>query len=249
MFPASNLGRLKSYQVITANSAYTRDWIATRWRRPAEVVYSAVEPMGPPGSKKNIILNVARFQADVGDIHFKHQDTLLRAFHALRARTGSPWEMHFAGTIGSHSADRAYAESLREGAGADVHFHFDIPQAGLRELYRSATLYWHATGCGDPTGASPERQEHFGITIVEAMSAGAIPLSYDGGGPRETIGRAESGYLWAQPEELVAHSLALIGDPSRRAAMSAHCVERSRLFDKGEYLRRMDAIVDRLLAQ
>lgn len=249
MFPEGRADGLEGYQAITANSAYTQGWIAQLWQRPAEVVYSAVEPMGPPTPKENIILNVARFQADVGTNHFKQQDLLLEAFYRLLPQVDSPWELHFVGNIGSAFGDRIYAESLQRRARLPgVHLHFGVSQSALRELYRRASFYWHATGCSDPEGNNPARQEHFGMTILEAMSAGAIPLAFRGGGPRETIVHAASGYLWTHPDELLKYTRYLISNPLLRRAMSEQAIQRSRQFDKSQYLQRMDAIVSRLCA-
>jgi len=246
MFPEGEPQGLESYQVITANSAYTKEWILRRWGREAEVVYSAVEPMGPQVAKESIILNVGRFQADVGINHFKHHKLLLATFRKLQWQLDAPWDLHFVGTVGVTKGDRLYAETLRSRASSSrIHVHFGLAQDALRDLYRRATLYWHAAGFG---GGNPGRQEHFGMTIVEAMSAGAIPLAFRGGGPCETIAEGKSGYLWTSPTELLGRTRELIANPALRQRMSDAAVERSRQLDKRQYLLRMDAIVSRMLA-
>jgi glycosyltransferase involved in cell wall biosynthesis len=246
MFPEGSPQGLESYQVITANSGYTQEWILKRWQREAEVVYSAAEPMGPPAAKESVILNVGRFQADIGINHFKRHPVLLAAFRKLQWQLDEPWEMHFVGTVGATEGDRLYAEGLRSRASSSrIHVHFGIAQDALRELYRRAALYWHAAGFG---GGKPERQEHFGMTIVEAMSAGAIPLAFRGGGPRETIADGTNGYLWTSPTELLGRTRELIANSALRQQMSDAAVERSRQLDKRQYLLRMDAIVSRMLA-
>lgn len=249
MFPEGKSNGLEGYQVVTANSAYTQRWIAQFWGRASEVVYSAVEPMGPAAQKEKIILNVGRFQSDVGDNHFKHQDLLLKTFHRLQWEIDSSWEMHFVGTIGSQRGDRPYAEALgRRAVQPSVHLHFGLSQTDLRELYRRSALYWHATGYGDLARNNPARQEHFGMTILEAMSAGVIPLAFRGGGPCETIVHGTSGFLWTQPTELLEHTRNLIASYDLRQAMSGQAIQRSRQFDKSQYLQRMDAIISRIFA-
>jgi glycosyltransferase involved in cell wall biosynthesis len=249
MFPEGQADGLAGYQVLTANSTYTQRWIAQLWGRPSEVVYSAVEPMGPPTPKENIVLNVGRFQADGGNNHFKHQDLLLKVFLRLQWRLGSRWEMHLVGNIGPEQTDQTYAEGLqRRAAKAGVHLHFGLPQPDLRALYRRAAFYWHATGYGDSAEDNPSRQEHFGMTILEAMSAGAIPLAFRGGGPCETIAHGTSGFLWTEANELLDYTRDLTLNPERRQAMTDQSIQRSRQFDKHEYLLRMDAIISRMLA-
>jgi glycosyltransferase involved in cell wall biosynthesis len=249
MFPDGEGDGLEGYQVLTANSTYTQRWIAQLWRRPSAVVYSAVEPMGPPTPKENIVLNVGRFQADGANNHFKHQDLLLKLFRRLQWLLGGCWEMHFVGNVGWQPADRTYAEELqRQAVQAGVHLHFGLSQPDLRALYRRAAFYWHATGYGDPAGKNPSRQEHLGMTILEAMSAGAIPLAFRGGGPCETIAHGASGFLWTHANELLDYTRHLTLNPARRQAMADQSIQRSRQFDKHEYLLRMDAIISRMLA-
>ena len=64
---------------------------------------------------------------------------------------------------------------------------------------RAASIYWHATGFGTSEQMQPSKQEHFGMSIVEAMSAGAVPIAFDAGGPRETVDPGANGYLWSAP--------------------------------------------------
>ncbi|HWZ71744.1 MAG TPA: glycosyltransferase family 4 protein [Casimicrobiaceae bacterium] len=248
MFPEGQPEGFEGYQVITANSEFTKQWIAQLWGRASEVVYSAVEPMGPPATKEQIILNVGRFQGDGGQNLFKHQELLLNGFHRLQWRIDAPWEMHFVGTVGQQLEDRPYAELLRSRASRRVHFHFGLPQEELRELYRRATIYWHATGYGALAGNNPARQEHFGMTIVEAMSAGVIPLAFRAGGPCETIVHGINGFLWTRPTELLEYTRKLIGSPDLQQRMLDQAIRRSRQFDKEQYLLRMNAIISRLCA-
>jgi len=204
--------------------------------------------MGPPTTKEQIILNVGRFQGDGGHNLFKHQNLLLNAYHRLQWLIDAPWEMHFVGTVGQQLEDRPYAELLRKRATPDVHCRLALSQEELRELYRRAAIYWHATGYSASAGNDPARQEHFGMTIVEAMSAGAIPLAFRAGGPCETIVHDINGFLWTRLAELLEHTRKLIASPDLRQRMIDQAIQRSRQFDKEQYLTRMDAVISRLSA-
>lgn len=50
----------------------------------------------------------------------------------------------------------------------------------LVNLYKKARIFWSASGYGIDEEKEPERVEHFGITVVEAMSAGCVPLVFKG---------------------------------------------------------------------
>ena len=84
--------------------------------------------------------------------------------------------------------------------------------------------------------------EHFGISVVEAMAAGAVPLAVGKGGVREIIRQSETGILWNTPAELVAATRQLIEDPERRARLSAAARQHSREFSQERYGDAMQQI-------
>jgi len=90
----------------------------------------------------------------------------------------------------------------------------------------------------------PIKQEHFGMSIVEAMSAGAVPLAFKGGGPRETIRPYVSGFLWKSIDELIYRTRLLTECALRRTLWSALAVARSKQFGSAGFLARMDAIIE-----
>ena len=82
--------------------------------------------------------------------------------------------------------------------------HPNVEYGKLRQLYSQATLYWHATGYGENEAHHPERFEHFGITPVEAMAAGCVPIVLGKGGLPEIVEHDKSGFLWNTLDELKA---------------------------------------------
>ena len=86
------------------------------------------------------------------------------------------------------------------------------------------------------------------MSIVEAMSAGAVPLAFNSGGPRETITPGVSGYLWNDQADLRQLTRRLLADRGMLAAMSQAAQIASAQFDGEAFLSRMDAIIARLAA-
>lgn len=244
MFPDENPTDLTSYSVITANSHYTASWIQRRWGYDAEIVYSACQPMGPPGKKEKTILNVARFFANEGPNHHKRQDLLLRAFVEMVDGGLVDWNLHLIGNLGPSAQDREFLDQLRTAArGKPVEISVGVTFECLREQYRRALLYWHGTGFGFSPTLEPSKHEHFGMSIVEAMSAGSVPLAFDSGGPREIIRPGLTGHLWRDLDELKMLTLGLMSDADRLHAMSIAATADSERFDVRNYLARMDAII------
>jgi glycosyltransferase involved in cell wall biosynthesis len=249
MFPEAERLDLDSYRIITANSRFTAQWIEKRWGRSSEIVYSACQDMGPPPSEKEkIILNVGRFFADTAIVHHKRQDALLQTFKRLVDGGLHGWNLILAGMVGGRQEDRAFVETLRDEAiGYPVQIRPAIEFAELQELYRKSPIYWHATGLGTSALEHPGKQEHLGMSIIEAMSAGAVPVVFNAGGPQEIINHGVDGFLWDHRSELEAWSLGLIEKPAMLQSMSAAAVERSKAFNVVQFLARMDNIIYKLV--
>ena len=250
MFPDGKPKNLSSYGAITANSQYTASWVQRRWGYRAEVVYSACEPMGPPGQKEKTILNVGRFFAKDEVHHHKRQDVLLQVFVEMTHNSLIDWNLHLVGNVGPSPGDREFLDGLRMAArGQRVEISAGASFQDLREQYRRASIYWHGTGFGSSLTLEPGKHEHFGMSIVEAMSAGAVPLAFDSGGPREIIRHRANGYLWNDLDELEMQTLGLIADQSRLRTMSIAAQADSEQFDVGRYLARMDSIIARITGE
>ncbi len=70
------------------------------------------------------------------------------------------------------------------------------------DIYSKAKIYWHASGYGEDLTLHPDFAEHFGISTVEAMGAGAVPVVINAGGQKEIVKSGENGFLWDSLDEL-----------------------------------------------
>jgi glycosyltransferase involved in cell wall biosynthesis len=115
----------------------------------------------------------------------------------------------------------------------------------VSDLYGRARLFWHAAGFGS-ADSSPESSEHFGISTVEAMSAGAVPIVINKGGQPEIVEHGVSGFLWNTLDELREYTRLLAADEPLRLRMSNAARERAELFSRsrfvGEFTRLVDSI-------
>ena len=238
---------LDSYAVITANSRFTGEWIEQLWGRCPELIYSVGDHMGPPVEKQKIILNVGRFVAHGADGLHKRQHVLLEVFKRLPAIHKQGWQLHFMGSVAQNARVQSLVERLtNDGEGCPVVFHFDADFDSLRELYRRSALYWQATGYGLPVREYPGLQEHFGMTTVEAMSAGAVPVVIDAGGQREIVTHGVDGFVWDDLTALADQTTRLITDSCLRNRFSQRAVLSSARFGRTAYNQRMDKIINRI---
>jgi glycosyltransferase involved in cell wall biosynthesis len=233
----ADIQALAAYHAIIANSEYTRRWVRHYWQRDSQVLYPPIE-MLQPLPKENLILHVGRFF--VGG-HAKRHDVLIDAFRALLARrlSGERWELHLVGNITPGAEHQAYADRIHDLAeGLPVSIHHGIDHAALATLYGRARIYWHATGYGVDLDRYPDQAEHFGMSVAEAMSAGAVPVVFAAGGPVEIITPGRNGLVWQTPAGLVEGTFRLIQEPAEQARMAAAAIMRSRDFETSAFRRR-----------
>ena len=232
---------LDSYQAIASNSAFTTHWIETWWKRTPTTLYSVCDGVGRGGAKEKVIVHVGRFQPH------KRQDVLLQAFARASSLHRAGWHLHFVGSTAPEDA-AFLADLRREARGLPVTFHPDADLHTLRALYQSAAIYWHATGYGFDPETHPSAQEHFGVTTVEAMSAGAVPVVINSGGQRETVTHQHDGLLWDDLEQLLAYTQQLADDAPLRRRLSDAAVQSSARFSRDAFNARYDALLAQLMS-
>jgi glycosyltransferase involved in cell wall biosynthesis len=228
---------LDSYDRLVANSRYTQQWIERLWHRPSGLLYPPVSLMARR-DKQPLILSVGRFFLP-GTGHNKKQLEMVSAFRRLVERGGADgWAYHLVG--GCSPEHEPYLDEIRAAAsGLPVVLHADASGAELADLYGRASIFWHAAGLGEDPERHPDRYEHFGITTVEAMSAGAVPVVIDAAGQVEIVEQGASGYRFAGADDLVAHTERLIADPAWRATLSAAAERRARDFGWDAFVARV----------
>ncbi len=199
---------LSSYDVVLANSKFTAANIEKCWHRRARVVYPpcAMLPSGG-AARERWIVSIGRFQEFLPGRPHKRQDVLIEAFAGMRDLHRAGWQLHLVGSVGSAAElDRLHALA----DGLPVVFHPDATFREMTGLCRAGWIYWHAQGFGVSETDNPVAHEHFGITTVEAMSAGLIPIVYGSAGPAEVVAQVPGAATWNTVGELQ--------DRTRRAA-------------------------------
>jgi len=231
---------LDTYDGLLANSTFTQTWVTRLWDRPSEVLYPPVSQY-EPGRKDRTILHVGRFFGR-GTGHSKKQLELVGAFRRLHeSGRAEGWRLQLVG--GCAPEHHGYLEEVRAAAeGLPVELLVGATGDELRAAYARASIYWHATGLGEDEKAHPDRFEHFGITTVEAMSAGAVPVVIARAGQREVVRPGQDGEWFDDLDGLVEATAGLVADGGRRARLAAKARERARAFS-------LDAFGERLLAE
>ncbi|MFH2085964.1 MAG: glycosyltransferase family 4 protein [bacterium] len=189
---------------VVVNSLFTKRIIDQEFGLSSTVLYPPVDGIVGTPQKDNLILSVGRFEPS---LNTKHQDILIEAFKLLSPNLPG-WKLVLAG---GSSSDEWLTKLKNMAVDLPIEFAPNIAHADLSTLYSRAKIYWHAAGFGVDEQKNPELTEHFGISTVEAISAGCLPLVVPYGGQREIV--VDTNLHWTTIEELNTKTLWLSQNP------------------------------------
>jgi glycosyltransferase involved in cell wall biosynthesis len=240
--PADPYGFLTSYDRVVANSSFTRQWIRRLWGIDADVLYPPVVLRPSSSAKRRRILSIGRFFASEYG-HSKRQLEMVQAFGALRRRGDAKgWELHLVG--GCDAQNRDYATEVRRAAkGLPITIWFNATGAELAELLDTSAIYWHAGGLGQDPDQYPDRFEHFGIAVVEAMSAGLVPVVFGAAGPAEIVRDHVDGRWFRDIPQLVDVTAQLVTNDAERARLAEAATRRAGDFALPAFRRRLHDVL------
>jgi len=228
------------YESIVVNSEFTKQHLDKKLSLPVTVIYPPVDSTRAKQTKKEkIILSVGRFNSLYGA---KKQDVLIRAFIEMtKKKQTNGWKLVLAG--GVLPTDESYVYALVEMAkGYAIEFELNCSYEKLQELYNKASIYWHAAGFGE---TDPTRMEHFGMTTVEAMGNGCVPIVYNAGGQPEIVKQGVNGYLWSTIDELLDTTSMVTKSKDIKSIVSS-AKKTAATFSKTKFNERFDTLLHSL---
>jgi len=235
--------KLNRVYKIFCNSQYTKSFIQKQLAREVFVLYPPVALYPKDTEKENIILHVGRFRVkNVGVGDYKKQEVMVNAFKKMCEQGLRGWKFVLAVSI--KDDDREKFEELRKAAaGLPIEFLVNKNNRELWELYNKAKIYWHASGYGENLEQHPEYAEHFGISTVEAMGAGAVPVVIHAGGQKEIVTNGKNGMLWRTLGELQKKTLQLMDDSVLLTNMSQAARKRAETFAGNRFCQEVKNLI------
>ncbi len=222
--------KLPKHQTVLANSKFTAESLTAVYPdlSDIEIVYPPVEldqwtSRKHAGPQKRVV-SLGRFSPD------KRQLEQLR----IAARLPN-CEFQIIGFVGDRQSQAYYDQCrafIRENALQNVRLYPGLSQKEARNKLRSAALFIHST-----------RNEPFGISTVEAIAAGCIPLVHDSGGQREVV--PEESLRYNSVNQAVEKLTALLSADltSLQSRLKNHILQ----FDVNVFRDRMNNILTKTL--
>ena len=208
-FPHKNIDmKLKASYVFLHNSIFTASWAKKYWGDHQNKVimpiqeFSSSKKLEMAPDKDKIFLSVGRFNY-MG--HCKNQHLIIKAFNQAISKFngGQGWRLIIVGSMdeSSNSSVQHYKE-CQNIAGDKVEVSANISREDLKNLYKKASVYIHATGMNIDVNQEPHLCEHFGITVFEALFNGCFPILHDSAGPKGQVEGLSHSALYNNEKEL-----------------------------------------------
>lgn len=235
----SLMNRMKLFRInkVICNSYFTKSFIDKEYGIDSEVIYPPVSVKDfEPRKKRNVILFVGRFSQLK---QAKRHDVLISSFKKLKNKK---WKLILAG--GTEVGVGDYLKKLKKNAKGEKIEIVESPSfKKLQKLYGQAKIFWSAVGYGANERKEPEKVEHFGITVVEAMAAGAVPVSYKAGGYKEIIADEVNGYLWQKPKTLLDKTKILIENRDLLDDMKKRAIADSEIYEYERFEKEVTSLI------
>lgn len=240
----SLLNRMKLFRInkVICNSYFTKGLIDKEYGVESVVIYPPVDVTNiKPKKKENIIAFVGRFSQLK---QAKNQGLLVDAFKRLYDDANRNWKLYLAGGV-EVGEGKAYVDSLRKkSVGYPVNIIESPYYSKIVELYGKAKVFWSASGFGVDENANPEKAEHFGITVVEAMAGGAVPIVFEAGGHREIVKEAENGYLWRTEKELIEKTRTLIVNNKKMQFLASSAARSAKRYSESRFKKEILSLLN-----
>ena len=227
------------------NSNFTKSFIDKKFGIKSKVIYPPVEINSKKIKKENIILTVGRFR--VRDVLTKASDykkfpIMTEGFKKLIKEGIKDWKLVLAVSV-KNDDEKIFSRLKESTKGYPIEFLVNKSNAELWDIYSKAKIYWHASGFGEDLEAHPEFAEHFGISTVEAMGAGAVPVVINAGGQKEIVQDDINGFLWNTIEELKSKTKKLMKDDQLITRLSTKAKESSREFSTERFCKEINEFI------
>lgn len=233
-----NFLKAKTYTFVV-NSAFTKSFIDREFSITSRVVYPPIDTSQfNPGKKTDTIVYVGRFS---NLTQHKGQEILIESFKNISQKLPK-WRLVLAGGTSVGTDPAAFSDLEKSATGFPIKFIINPDFNKLKRLFSESRIFWSASGYGVDQNKEPIKTEHFGITVVEAMAAGCVPIIVRAGGHPEIVDHGKNGFLWDKIEQLESLTLELIGKNQFAECLKEARV-KSKMFDVSEFNHGFDQII------
>jgi glycosyltransferase involved in cell wall biosynthesis len=212
--------KIRRISLLLAISEYSKSQFDLYWKVPSKLVYPACNMIGSTPNKDNIVVTVARAVPE----------KRLELFWEV-ARNCADYKFVLLLTRDPRFAE--YSQKVCEKAPSNGQVIVNPDVRAYQETLARSKVYLHLM-----------RDEHFGIAVVESMSAGCVPIVHDSGGPKEIVDGC--GYVWQNVDEI---PMLLKAADKARESLSERSVERAKFFNREKFDVALGAALEEIISR
>jgi glycosyltransferase involved in cell wall biosynthesis len=212
--------------VLCANSSFTAGIVKRIWNRSALVIYPPVALKDfEPLPKRNVVTSIGRIDPD------KHFEDLIEAVSICETKP----IVRIIGGLGAENMPylirlKSLIEKLNLNSRVSV--ETNVPFHVVKESLGMSKIYVHA-----------KHYEHFGISVVEAMASGCVPIVHRSGGPfLDIIDRGKYGFSFSSTKELAQDIDKLMQTDTSKLAES--CICRAKIFGEDNFRKGIMDVIE-----
>lgn len=250
-FPGRDIpSSMKTSYTFLHNSDYTASWASRFWGDHRNMIIYPVlgeqvyhdqaflEPVDRSlqpidnRAKRKLIISIGRY--NFGG-HCKNQHIVVGAFKSLveNRKDLSHWKLRCMGSIDYNVEEsrKHFEQTLRiAGDHPNIEVLGNVSSDLITESYQHAAVYVHATGLGADLDSHPEKAEHFGISVYEALESGCTCVVYFRGGPADMVAGLEDALLFESENDLIGKLESVLTSIDRREdqAISVEATNRAQ---------------------
>ena len=224
--------------VIVANSKFTQKVLSDCLGKKALVINPPVESNkrlahANPGKRKNVVITISRFRSAKGLEIIPEIASYVRDCEFV--------VVGIADKESGQCLKELFGEIERLGVQRRVRVFSNKPHGFTLSALSTAKVFLHT-----------QSTEAFGMSIVESMAAGCIPIVPRTGGPWIDIldcREGQYGFSYRSSAEAAAKIRLLLDDESLRSEVSVRAVERSVVFDSSVFEKKLLGVVEAVLSR
>lgn len=235
----------KSYNLFISNSQFTQFHLKKIWDCDSKILNPPIEMIPVVEKdlklKKKKICMVGRLISDKKILEvLRFYDGELKNLEAFKN-----YEFVVVGNKDINELD--YYETLKMfEQDSRIRILADLPYAQLIDTYRTSEIFIHAKGFNEDENVNPILMEHFGMTTVEAMANGCIPVVINKAGQKEIVRNDIDGFLWNDFTEMRICLEKIVTDENKKEKLRENALKRFKDFSFSEFENKLFEIFSTL---
>jgi len=212
--------KIRRIALVLAISEYSKAAFDKTWKVPTRLVYPACNMLEPSQVRDNVVVTAARAVPEKRLELFWDVAKQCPNYDFVLLMTQDPRFLR-------------YSFELLKLAPVNGRVIINPAKGIYQETLARSRFYLHLM-----------KGEHFGITVVEAMSAGCVPIVHNSGGPKEIVDGC--GFLWRTTEEIP--EIFRLAESSFEK-LSGLSMRRARVFSRERFDEKLGEVLEATFAR